>query len=79
MEEITEYKKHRLFREIEGASWAMSRSLFPIINLAMIVDYDLYKELDIQQIYRDIHAQHERLENALKEMRLRFEGVRSDA
>tara|TARA_B100000900_G_scaffold411327_1_gene430799 strand:- start:817 stop:1053 length:237 start_codon:yes stop_codon:yes gene_type:complete len=69
MEELSKHDKDRFLRVAEASAWGMSRSIYPICELLMAVDFELYNKFEIQQQYRDIMALQEKLEKAIKSMR----------
>ena len=60
--------KVRLVREVDSMMWNLGRQIYPVTTLLLQIDYDLYKEFEIQEQWREIHALHKNLENSIKEI-----------
>ena len=73
MEEMSDYQKDRILRAAESSAWGMSRSIYPICELLLAADFELYKEFEIQQQFRDIMALQDKLEQSIKDMRKRVQ------
>ena len=68
MSEMSRHKKCRVLRSAESCAWNMRRSIYPICELLMDTDFELYKEFGIQQQYRDVVAVLDKLEQTIQSM-----------
>ena len=59
----------KLSREIDNMLWNMTRQLYPVCNLLLQLDYDLYKQHEIQDQFRRIHNLHATLADSVKQIR----------